>query len=344
MKKWKSVFLLTALTICFAGAQEKTVNTTPKFSGYIRTWQQSDFSTHQSQFLVKMARVGVAGNVNQFASYKFLVDAAPLGKFAASSDTLSGKKILTSASSVYPQILLDAYSTITPVENISFSLGQFKVPFSTDNLRGGASLDFVNRPLLTSVAPALRDVGFSLSYKGNGNVPSEFTAGIFNGTGQNKLEDDRSATYAGRLSVSPVKGANVSANYYGGKNGTTDVSIYDFGFDWACDNFFVDGEFAMRASALPAGTITSSAYFVYVLYAFVFEGSEIQSVIPAVRYEQYDANTAVTLDEVSRITAGVSLEFAKLSFAQFRVNYEKFNYAGGAVNPDKLIFEIQTRF
>jgi hypothetical protein len=347
MKTSVRIICSTIAILAFSGillAQGTTVDTAPKFSGYIRSWYQSDFSTNQGQFLVKMARVNVGGNVNEFASYKFMVDAAPLSKFSTTTTTINGTKVLTGASSTFSDILLDAQATIAPVKDLSFSMGQFKVPFSTDNLRGGASIDFVNRPLLTNVAPALRDIGFMGSYKIKGSTPIDVSAGLFNGTGQNKAEGDRSSNYVSRVNVGIIKGLNAAANYYGGTNAGSDLSIVDLGVDWAVDQFFVDGEYAMRDSKTLGTTLSSSSYFAYVLYNLQFVDSEIKSIVPAVRYESFDPNTSVSSNEVGRITLGVAVEFAKVSYAQFRINYEKYDYKNGTPNPNKLIFEVQTRF
>jgi hypothetical protein len=335
-----AVLSLTAVL----SAQEKVVDTAPKFSGYIRTWHQTDFSSDQGQFLVKMARIAVGGNVNELAFYKFMVDAAPLSKFATTSTTINGTKVLTGASATFSDILLDAQGSIAPVTNLVLSLGQFKVPFSTDNLRGGASIDFVNRPLLTGVAPSLRDIGFAGTYKFKGSNPVDISAGVFNGTGQNKSEADRSANYVARATLGVLKGLNLAGSYYGGRGAGSDLSIFDLGIDWSMDQLFLDGEFAQRNTKTTAATITSSSFFGYVVYSIPFEESAVKSIIPALRYESFDPNSSVSNNEIDRITVGVAVEFAKISFAQFRINYEKYDYKDGSSNPDKLIFEMQTRF
>ncbi len=339
----KKVILLILFSVTFVIAQNKT-DYSPKFSGYIRAWHQTDFSINKGEFLVKMARIAIKGNVNEYAGYRFQIDFTRLGKLTTTSTTVNGTKVLTGVSSSYSDVLLDAEAYVTPVENLSFSLGQFKVPFGTDNLRGGADIDFVNRPLLTSVAPGLRDVGFMGTYDIKNSVPVQVKAGLFNGAGQNKAENDRSMNYSFRASVIPFSGFSVAGNYYGGKAVNADLGIFDFGFDYKIGKAFFSGEFGQRSAKTTAIEIISKAYFVYATYQFDFSDCIISAVIPALRYENFDPNGDVTNDEIGRVTAGLSFQFAKIKYAQFRINYELFDYKDGSTNPNKLIIELQTRF
>jgi len=339
----KSVLFFILIMVTVVPAQDKS-DYSPKLSGYIRALQQTDFSTNQGEFLVKMARFSIKGNVNEYAGYRFQVDVTRLGKLTTTSATVNGTKVLTGASASFSDILLDAEAFIAPVKNLSLSLGQFKVPFGTDNLRGGADIDFVNRPLLTNVAPGLRDVGFMGTYTIKDGVPVEFKAGVFNGAGQNKTENDKSVNYSFRASVIPVSGVTLAANYYGGKASGADLGIYDLGFDYKLGKAFVSGEFGQRKTKTSVLEFNSTSYFVYALYEFSFTESLVSAIIPAVRYENYDPNGSTADNEIGKITAGLGFQFAKIKMAQFRINYELFDYKDGRTNPNKLIFELQTKF
>jgi hypothetical protein len=339
MEKLLIVFLLASAMIL---AQEKK-DFTPKFFGYVRAWHQSDFAKDQSEFIVKQARFGVKGNVNEFAGYRVFVDFARLGKLQTSSTTLDGVTVLTSASASFSDVLLDAEAYINPIKNLSVSVGQFKVPFSTDNLRSGAEIDFVNRPLHTNVTPGIRDVGVMGSYSFAENFPLDLKAGLFNGAGQNKTENDKTTDFSIRGVSQIISFMSLSANYYGGKTAGANLSIFDFGADVKYDAFFATGEFVQRTTSTTAD-IVSNSYFAYATYTISFTEFFLTNLIPAVRYESFDPNSDNASDEVTRLTAGLSFELAKLNFARFRVNYEMFDYKNGSVNPDKLIFELQTRF
>jgi len=340
VKKILFVFLITASLII---AQEKQ-DYSPKYFGYVRAWYQSDFAKNQGQFLIKEARVGVKGNVNEFTGYKIFVDFVRLGKLQTTTTTLDGVTVLTSANAAFSDVLLDAEAFINPLKNLSISVGQFKVPFSTDNLRPGSEINFVNRPLLTNVAPIIRDIGLMGTYNFEEFIPLELKAGLFNGSGLNKPENDRTTDYSFRAVAKPISLLNLSANYFGGQTLGADLSIFDFGADVKYGNIFLSGEFAQRNTSNSTLDIISNSFFVYALYDIKFEDSFLTHIIPAVRYENYDLNTDITDDEIIRLTTGLTFEFAKLNFAHFRINYELFDYKNGSANPNKLIFELQTRF
>jgi hypothetical protein len=110
------MLIFAVLTASLLNAQNKT-DLSPKFTGYIRSWFQSDFSTNQSEFLIKEARLGIRGNVNDYAGYKFMIDFARLGSFQTLSDTINGKNFLTKASANFSEVLVEAEANITPMEN-----------------------------------------------------------------------------------------------------------------------------------------------------------------------------------------------------------------------------------
>jgi hypothetical protein len=342
------VFLYAVMFISagqlFAQNKDTKESTGPEYTGYIRFWQQSDFSTDQSQFILKEITMGASGTVNEYFGYKFLADLTRLGKLTTSTASINGTTVVTKASASFTDILLDAMIKVTPIANLSVSGGQFKIPFSTDNLRGNNSIDFVNRPLMTNVAPASRDVGAMVSYKASTLLP-EISAGVFNGTGINKTENDKTINYVCRAVVTPLANLNFAANYYAGRISALDVKAYGVGFDWKYNNLFVDGEYIARDTKEPGHTIGSNSYFIYSLYNItISETGFLKYITPAVRFDSYDPDKDKNDNEVQRFTFGVTFNSAKISWAHIRLNYEMYDYKDATVNPDKLIAELQVRF
>jgi hypothetical protein len=338
--------LLILAVLGFMGFAQNNPDYAPKFSGYVRAWHQTDFATGQGQYLVKQARLGINGYVNDYAAYKFLFDFTRLGSLKTTSGTTAaGEKFLTGATSSFSDVMLDAAAVFKPIKNLEISAGQFKVPFSTDNLSSDQNAEFANRPLSTNVSPSIRDIGLSIGYNFNVPFKTELIAGSFNGSGLNKSENDKSTDYAVRAVVSPIKDLAIAGNYYGAKVQGYAVNFMNFGFAYKIGKLLVDGEYGGKNSKTSGSDLKSNSYFVFATYSFPFPGNLIKEVIPAVRYEMYDPNSDIVDNEIGRITVGLSFEFAKINFARFRVNYEKFNYKDGVTkNPDKLILELQTRF
>jgi len=355
MEMWtmrKAILFILALT-AIGFAQDK-VDVTPKFYGYVRNWYQADLAINQGAFLIKEARLGVRGNVNEYASYKLYLDLTRLGKLSTTSDTVTiidkwggTRKIssVKSASASFSDYLLDAEATITPMKSLYFTVGQFTVPISTENIKGGAEMEFVNRGLhFTNVTPELRDIGGFGSYSFNPGVPVQIIAGAVNGSGQNKGEDDRTSNFFTRGSVTPIENFNIAANYYRGRLSLNKVNILVLGADFKIDKFSVTGEFATRGTETAAATVNGNGFYVYGLYDFDLGTGMISHILPAVRFDRFDPNTDVDKNAQSRITFGLSVDFAKIKYAQFRLNYEKWNLENGAANPDKLVFQFLMRF
>lgn len=324
-------------------AQDKQ-DYTAKFSGYVRAWYQTDLATNQGSYSVKQVRLGIAGSVNEYAGYKTLVDFTRLGKLTSSTTTVNGVKVINSVSASFSDILLDAMAIFKPMQSLEITAGQFKVPFSTDNLKSDQNHEFASRPLLTSVSPNMRDIGFMMTYKIKGSVNAELSVGSFNGSGMNKTETDKTLDYALRALVSPIKDLAVFANYYGGKVTGVDQTFLGFGTSFKYNSLLLEGEYAGKTLSALTGDVNGNSYFGLVTYNIKTNGSFLNEIIPAFRYEIYDPNKDKDNNEIAKMTIGLTFNFAKITFAHFRINYEKFDNKDGTANPDKVILELQTKF
>lgn len=340
----KKFLIITFLCLSFAVNAQENPDYSAKYSGYIRAWYQSDFGSDQGAYSLKQVRLGISGAVNEYASYKVLVDFTRLGKLTTTTTTVNGVKVVNSAAASFSDILLDAAATITPFKNFDLTAGQFKIPFSSDNLKADQTHQFANRPMITNVSPNMRDIGFIMTYKIKGDVNAELTAGSFNGSGMNKIETDKSLDLSLRAVVSPIKDLNVFANYYGGKVSGLEQNFMGFGLAYKYSAFLFEAEYANKTLSATTGDIKGNSYFAFANYNISFNGGFINEITPAFRYEMFDVNSDKDNNEIGRMTFGLTFQFAKITFAHFRINYEKFDYKDGSTNPDKLILEIQTRF
>ncbi|MGE5498875.1 MAG: porin [Syntrophothermus sp.] len=331
------IVFVTALS-SFLQAQDKAVDLTPKFSGDARTWYENDMANGRGNFLVRNARLQVTGNASEIVSYKFIFDFAALPK-----STLSGSAVTTDLS-----LLGDAFISIKPVNSLALSLGQFKVPFSTENIMSTNQLPFSNRPLMSqTVTPAVYDLGFLASYSNTSVVPVDFDAAVYNGNGQNKSENDRTDNYAIRAVVKPIPDFNVAVNYAGGRAAGFDVKMFDFSAGYKMSGFTFAAEYASRKTAAVKQDINSNSMLGYVVYDLPVTASVLKYVSPALRYEVYDPTDLSDKDHFTRLTAGLTFSFAKLTWSHFRINYELLGYKN-VLNEDKndgkMILEYQIRF
>jgi len=142
-----------------------------------RNLDGTDLTTN---FRVRRARIGVDATV-----FKHL-DIKVEGDFGESTAQLT-----------------DGYIDIHYWPGFRARAGQFKVPFSFEELTSSRFIDFVERSVVNNLVPA-RDVGIMLHGRLLGGAV-EYGAGVFNGRGQNAAETNDSKDIAGRLLVRPLK-------------------------------------------------------------------------------------------------------------------------------------------
>jgi phosphate-selective porin OprO/OprP len=135
------------------------------FQTNLTGYAQLDFRGYQSgnhppnTFLIRRARLALEGKVARY--YEFKIE----GDFADTSGTL----------------LRDFYVRVHRTDEFQITAGQFKEPFSQEELRGDAYQDFVERSLANNLAPS-RSPGVMISgllYRG----VLEYQLGAFNGKG-----------------------------------------------------------------------------------------------------------------------------------------------------------------
>ncbi|MBI4381433.1 MAG: hypothetical protein HY574_09625 [candidate division NC10 bacterium] len=108
-----------------------------------------------------------------------------------------------------PFILTDGYGELNYWREFKIRGGQFKVPFSFEELTSSRFIDFVERSVVNNLVPA-RDVGAMVHGSLFGGMV-DYGVGIFNGTGQNNFENNDSKDFAGRLLVRPFQLMGVPA-------------------------------------------------------------------------------------------------------------------------------------
>ena len=97
--------------------------------------------------------------------------------------------------------LYDAFISYKYSDLVKLDLGQFKAPFSTEELTSSSVIDFVTRSQVVSKIAPSRQIGVQLS----GEIKEAnvfYTTGIFNGNGINTTNDNQHFLYLGRIGYS----------------------------------------------------------------------------------------------------------------------------------------------
>jgi phosphate-selective porin OprO/OprP len=156
-----------------------------RFETQITGYGQLDYRGYQSgnhppnTFLIRRARLAAEGRVAHY--FEFKVE----GDFADTSSTL----------------LRDFYVNIHRIDELQLRFGQFKEPFSQEELRSDAVQDFVERSLVNNLAPS-RSPGLMASGSINKGV-FEYQVGAFNGKGLLALNNNNTPEAVARLRFAP---------------------------------------------------------------------------------------------------------------------------------------------
>jgi hypothetical protein len=316
---------LLALSATVALAQKDSITRSyiPEIDGVIRAKFEYNSSTGKNRFEVRNARFMVTGFVTKVFNYKAEIDLSDEGQIK----------------------MLDAWVKFIPVKGLSFTLGQQKIPFSTDNLRSPGSLNFSNRSFIAKrICKDLRDIGFMATYQYDGAFPFAVHAAVLNGSGINTAMWTKMHSFATRLELGPWKGGSLTACYFTGKVGGYNADMFNAGFNYRYKNFFFDMEYAQKHTRDTIGNFRSNGAFAYALYEIPLKKGIIRNIVPALRYDFFTGDMEKGIIEPSRITSAVTLGFHKVSWADIRISYEKYLYKTMPDLDDKATIEFIARF
>jgi phosphate-selective porin OprO/OprP len=182
-------------------------------------WFLND-SPNNDTFLIRRARIAAGGTLYKY--YDYFVE-YEMGQGNAQ--------------------LNDAFMNIRYIPEAQLMFGQYKVPFSLEELHSDNWIDFVERSLANNFAPS-RDIGIML----HGNISKDlvyYQLGVFNGRKLNSSDVDDQKDVAGRVTVAPfaktdnkfLKGLHIGGAFTAGSEHTTTPST-----DWWRYQYKTEGQ------------------------------------------------------------------------------------------------------
>ncbi len=182
----------------------------------------SDDSEHDasSTFRLRRAEIHLKGEiVPQLVAYRVVVDAAKLRLFNTTKvpvqDQLPTPDTAGSVNVQQPNgdfsILQDFFITFVS-DYGDVSVGQFKIPVSLEAFGGSSKVLLPERPALSLRFGDRRDIGVKVEKKLGDYF--FYSLGVFNGSGQNRFDDDAEKDVALRLEVYPIKAITIGAVGY----------------------------------------------------------------------------------------------------------------------------------
>ena len=213
--------------------------------------------------------------------------------------------------------IMDLWAKYQPVNQFGIQAGQFKVPVSIENTDYAATkLEFItySQPVqrlarlsssdLQGVNSSGRDIGLQLYggfIKRDGFSIINYEVGVFNGTGINTKDNNKSKDIAARLTIQPIKNLKIAAYYMGGETNATslvtkypamaptgsdinltylDYNCYGGGFDYNNKYIFARAEYLGGQT----GDYLSGGVYALVGYKFLNKCSV------GIRYSYFDEN------------------------------------------------------
>jgi phosphate-selective porin len=289
-----------------------------KLSGYAQIFAV-DWDKGVDTFSLRRARASLAGDLVKNLRFKLTVEL------------------------VKSPALLEAFVEFEPAKVIGLRFGQFKVPFSFENVTSDSDLDMIDRPaVVETLVPGRdngstgRDIGAVLC--GSASVV-DYTFGLFNGGGINKADTDSHKDWAGRVVIHPLKFISLGGSLYRGmQRPSADVPLVKRNRQGLEAEVFLHG-FSVRGEYVHAEDDLVSRAGWYAQAGFFVLPQKFQAVL---RYDVLDLDRSVGGDAKNVITFG--LNWFILGRTKLQVNYEIHRLQMGGREKSGLLAQFQAGF
>jgi len=315
--------LFVGLLVNISGEPVETGFGKIKLNGLAQFWYQNDNGAiPKDTFRLRRAEIKFLGEIkSEIVSWTIMIDPAQL------REDLGRKSPLQ-----------DFFITYKPCPCFSVDFGQFKTPFGMESMESSAKLDFIEKAMLASIIKwaDYRDIGFAL--KGDlsiGNIKIKPMLGVYNGKGQNALDDNEPMDIAGRIVVSPISELNLGVAHYNGKSGSNEEENIRTGIEakFTIEPLSVYGEYATGKT----GAKKRNTYYIASVCSI------LQSLQVAVRYDYYDEDANVSSNAVTETTVGLNYLLEKHN-AKLQLNYVFKGEEGPSKDNDIFRVNVQISY
>lgn len=302
--KLLSLFIFGFLFTVSMSAQETDTDSYPNFTvdGTLKNKFEYATGTDVSRFTVRNSRIGIKGNINTFSSYRAQVELSDEGKFK----------------------VLDLSGTISPVEGLSFTMGQTSIPLFNNYIVSPSEMMFANRAFLGKYFISTRDLGINAKYKFNlGTVPANLEFGLYNGNAINDPVWKKNMSMGGRVILGSMEGLRFSAKIYDyPNNDSTHFVFYGADLRYEINNFKVETEIMKSDSRTELNNDMLSYYF-QSAYRVPVKSKFFDYFLPAARWDAIDERFDEKGFDTNRLTVGLGLGFNEEKFSSIiRLDYE----------------------
>jgi phosphate-selective porin OprO and OprP len=304
-----------------------------QLTGYSQVrFQALEESGKKDGFDIRRARLDLRGSVSPFFSYRVQADLADKPK------------------------LIDAYGEIKLADYFSITAGQFKIPFSLENLASSNKMEMIDRSQVVEALVARgkdvignqngRDIGIQVSgtfLKINDQPLIEYRLGVYNGSGINVLDTaNKAKDIVGRLIFTPLKGFSFGGGFYNGWDKAIKPDVagnsqfrnrYGVELSYVTTRLSLKGEYISGKDGKTnrAGWYIQSGYFLIPLKLQVLG-----------KYDVYDTNTSSADNISTNYAFGANYNFN--SWSRLQAFYTIRNEEGTALKNNYLSVQYQIGF
>ncbi len=306
-----------------------------QISGYTQIrYQALDEPGKKDGFDIRRARLDVKGSFTPYFGYRLQTEFADKPK------------------------IIDAYTEVKIADYFTITAGQFKIPFSLENLTSSNKLEMIDRAQAVEALTARgkdvignqngRDLGIQIGgvivKSKTTNLPVlEYRLGVFNGSGINVADTANEAKdFGGRLIVSPLKGLSIGGGFYNGWDRAIKPDVK--GKSQKRNRIGIDANYTTQRLSLKGeyihgvdGITDKNGWYLQAGYFFIPQKLQVLA-----KYDTYDPSTSKA-DNISTLYVfGANLNFN--SWSRLQAFYTFRQEEGTSVNNNYFSIQYQIGF
>jgi phosphate-selective porin OprO and OprP len=304
-----------------------------QLSGFTQIrYQILDQAKRKDAFDIRRARLDVRGSITPYFNYRLQTEFADRPK------------------------IIDAYAEIKIADYFMITVGQFKIPFSLENLTSSNKLEVIDRSLAVEALVARgtdvignqngRDIGLQIGgtlIKSKGLPLLEYRLGVFNGSGINLADTANEAKdIGGRIILSPVKGLSIGTGLY---NGWGKAVKPDYrGQSQVRNRYGVDASYTTTRLSLKGeylygvdGITDRQGWYLQAGYFVIAQKWQVLA-----KYDTFDPNVSESENIITSYVIGTNLNFN--TWSRLQAFYTFREEEGTAVNNNYFSIQFQIGF
>ena len=315
-----------------------------RLNGLLQGWYAAGDRGFTDTFRIRRAEMRLTGELMPKVRWSIMFDLAKALSLNNTSTNVSGILVLRDSSvNQSSRVFQEAFITLSHLKRANLQIGQFKLPVSQEGLQSSAALDTVERALfLTDRSRGgglgdVRDTGVMAF--GSLNKQVDYQIGVFNGSGENQNDVDRSdrKAIAGRLVFRPavLKGLQFGGSGVWGRRATAENPRRD---RLGAELLFGRGRFKFKSELMTGvdGDIHRRGGYAHFGYRFLpkLEGIfRFDTFDPNIRLETNAAN-ATERDYITGINY-----FIRDNNLKLQINYLRKTFAR-ELTPSRHLFLV----